>query len=170
MYLHLLQRKMEIVIIDPKKWLSKRQRQKIRAGIMSGRANEEILNEIEYRQGEGRYATVERTDDENSKITTLSFTDVDPRAILRQKLRSRLANIRGKRTGHRLESWRRYYELINIPQLQSIVPDPPTIIKNVDQFQVLRSASATTGWFVKYVDLCIADKDQLSHAYPHPCS
>ena len=151
---------MEIVINDPKNWLSKRQRQKIRARITEGQSDASVLENIEYRTGEGKYIAFKKTVDDDQKIMTLSFTDIDEREILRQKLRNRLNTVRGRRVGHPLESWRRYYELSNARELRSMVPDPPTMIKNKDQFAQIRAVDRS-GWFTAYLDLCLADEDKL---------
>lgn len=152
---------MEIIINDPKNWLSKRQRQKIRNGIIEGHADNLILSNIEYRVGEGKYLGLKKILDEQKNILTINFTEQDEKDILRQKLRHRLNAIKGKRINHPLDSWKRYYELLNIKELRgAMIPDPPTMVKNKEQLELTRSMDRS-GWFSSYLDLCIADEDKL---------
>jgi hypothetical protein len=101
-----------------------------------------------------------KTIDPEEKSMTISFTDIDERSLLRQKLRNRLNMVRGKRVGHPLESWRRYYELLNVREIRSMIPDPPTMIKNKEQFAQMRALDRS-GWFTSYLDLCLADENKL---------
>lgn len=151
---------MEIEIEDPRKWLSKRQRHKIRSYCLENQEDiqdKKIMELIVYREKEGPYAKCTKVVD-GPKIK-LVFQEENNRENLRAKLAQKINAKRGKRTYSTLASWRRYYDLANHPQL-SILPTPPDIIKNKEQYEIVKNMDKT-GWLKDYIDICLSEEDAL---------
>ena len=151
---------MEIEIEDPRNWLSKRQRQKIRSYCMENQEDiqeQKIMELIVYREKEGTYTKCSKVVD-GSRIK-LIFQEEDQRENLRAKLAQKINAKRGKRSYSVLASWRRYYDLVNHPQL-STLPTPPDIVKNKEQYEIVKNMDKT-GWLKDYIDLCLSEEDLL---------
>lgn len=146
----------DMEIIDPKGWLTKRQRQKIRQSVEGqGFQKEKILQVIQYRENEGPYRDCEMREN------TLCFSETDPRREAREKLLTKLRLARGSRRHHALDSWKKYYQLSNHPSLQGVaIPNPKDVVKNKDAFEAIRNMDRT-GWMKGYIDLCLEEQDQL---------
>jgi hypothetical protein len=151
---------MEIEIEDPRKWLSKRQRQKIRSYCMENQENiqeQQIMELIVYRENEGPYTTCTKV--VNGPTIKFVFHEEDKRENLRAKLAQKINRVRGKRSYSALASWRRYYDLANHPQL-STLPTPPDIVKNKEQYDIVKNMDKT-GWLKDYIDLCLSEEKDL---------
>lgn len=115
-----------------------------------------VLRLIEYRKGEGPYVHCCMEDNK------LVFSDVDPRMALRQRLSLRLQSARGTRTHHRLTSWKKYYELVNLPGLRGVqIPTPKEIVQNKDAYQTVRNMNPSA-WLSQYIELCVSEESQLT--------
>jgi len=151
---------MEITFQDDKNWISKRQRDKIRS-LFENKATSEkqILNSIEYRVGEGPYLSCKI--EKNDSLIHLIFSEIDQRAILKEKLKGKLRHFKGKRSHNILASWDKYYDIVDKCKGVAPIPSPPEIIKNKDQYQMVQNLDKT-GWLKEYVELCLLDEAKLT--------
>jgi len=160
-------KKMDIIFNDPRNWISKTQRDKIRDYCKHSACPlaKDILRLIEYRDGEGAYFSCDIKEDTDSLNTILTFDDRDPEVERRKELRARLAHrinsSRGSRSKHVLDSDKRYYELSSNPQLRRLnIPKPVDVVRNKEQYEAVLTMDQMS-WFKDYINLCFTDEKAL---------